>query len=125
MPGKLENRKNQRFKSLASARLPGVCEGDLLLKDISILGCCVESPIFIDVRPGIQYKMEIVPEKAAKIGSFEMVIESRWVHSQGYSCEVGFAIVESPKGKLFQRYVDYLSWRSERSDPERHEAGIS
>jgi hypothetical protein len=120
--GTLENRKNQRFKAMASARLPGVCEGNLLLKDISILGCCVESPIFIDVQSGVQYKIEIIPEKVSKIGSFELVIESRWVHAQDYSCEVGFAIVESPKGKLFQRYVDYLSWRS---DPERHEDGVS
>jgi hypothetical protein len=39
-------------------------------------------------------------------------VEARWVRGGDYSCEVGFSITASPKGKAFQRYVDYLSWRS-------------
>jgi hypothetical protein len=34
------------------------------------------------------------------------------MRAQGYSCDVGFQILESPKGKEFQRFVDYLAWRS-------------
>jgi hypothetical protein len=39
-------------------------------------------------------------------------VESKWIHAAGYSCEIGFSILESPKGRSFQHYVDYLSWRS-------------
>jgi hypothetical protein len=59
--------------------------------------------------------VEILPEAAAEIGSFEIVTESRWIRTGGYSCEVGLRIVASPKGKLFQRYVDYLTWRNNAS----------
>jgi hypothetical protein len=69
----------------------------------------------MDIKPNVSYKLEIIPEAAAEIGSFEITAESRWLRIGGYSCEVGFRITASPKGKLFQRYVDYLSWRNTAS----------
>jgi hypothetical protein len=66
----------------------------------------------MDIMPDTHYKLEIIPESAAGIGVFELSVESKWIRSGGYSCEIGFSILESPKGKLFQRYVDYLSWRN-------------
>ncbi|MDR1617669.1 MAG: PilZ domain-containing protein, partial [Treponema sp.] len=63
------------------------------------------------IKPDIQYRLEIFPEGASNIGSFEISVESKWVRAGSYSSEVGFSIVASPKGKLFQRYVDYLDWR--------------
>jgi hypothetical protein len=66
----------------------------------------------MDIKPNVSYKVEVIPEAAAEIGSFEITVESRWIRTGGYSCEVGFRITASPKGKLFQRYVDYLTWRN-------------
>jgi hypothetical protein len=56
--------------------------------------------------------MNILPEENSGIGSFELVVECKWIHTADYSCDIGFVIIKSPKGKTFQRYVDYLSWRS-------------
>jgi hypothetical protein len=108
----LENRKNPRYRTLARARIPGLLEGENLLKDLSITGCCVECTVHTDIQPGSHYQLEIVPEAASRIGNFQLLVERMWLHSGGYSSDVGFRIVASPKGKQFQRYVDYLSYRS-------------
>jgi hypothetical protein len=108
----LENRKNSRYRTFARVKIPGVLGEESLLKDLSVTGCCVESTSYADIQPGIRYKLVIMPESASKIGDFELSVESKWIRSGGYSCEIGFSILESPKGKLFQRYVDYLTWRS-------------
>jgi hypothetical protein len=107
----VENRKSLRYQTLARARIEGT-EGETLLKDLSITGCCVECTMYMDIQPNAQYKIAVFPETAAGIGEFELLAESKWVRTSGYSCEIGFAILKSPKGRLFQRYVDYLSWRS-------------
>jgi hypothetical protein len=108
----LNNRENIRHPTLARARIKGLFDGEALLKDLSITGCCIECTMYVDIKPETEYKLEIIPETAAQIGSFELVVSSRWVKTSAYSCEIGFAVVASPKGKLFQRYVDYISWRS-------------
>ena len=108
-----ESRKNLRYRTLAHARIEGISGGETLLKDLSITGCCVESTTYVEIKVNTRYKIEIMPEAASNIGDFELLVESKWFRTVGYSCEIGFAILESPKGRLFQRYVDYLSWRSE------------
>jgi hypothetical protein len=107
-----EKRKSTRYPALARALIAEIFDGEALLKDISITGCCVEYTMFVDVKPDTPYTMRIIPDAAAKISPFELQVESRWVRSGGYSCEIGFTISESPKGRNFQRYVDYLAWRS-------------
>jgi hypothetical protein len=104
-------RKSVRYEAHARARIPAVFTGEVFLKDISITGCCIECTIDVDIKANAVYKIEIFPEASAEIGQFEVTAESRWVRTGGYSCEAGFRIIASPKGRLFQRYVDYLSWR--------------
>jgi hypothetical protein len=107
----IEKRKQIRYTTQARARISAGLAGDVLVKDISVTGCGIESTVFMDIKLHHQYKIEILPEPTAKIGPFELVVEALWVRTSGYSFEAGFTIVESPKGKHFQRYVDYLSWR--------------
>lgn len=108
-----DKRKNQRYLSIAKARIDGVDYGEILLKDLSITGCCLESTVYIDLKSGVRHKIEVIPEAAANIGRFELIVQLVWVHGGDYSTDLGFGIIESPKGRLFQRYVDYLAWRSE------------
>ncbi|MDR3123137.1 MAG: PilZ domain-containing protein [Treponema sp.] len=107
-----ENRKSIRYPTLARAIIPEIVDGEGLLKDLSITGCCVEYTMFVDVKLNTQYKAQILPDSTAKIEPFDLCVESRWVRADSYSCEIGFAITMSPKGRDFQRYVDYLAWRS-------------
>ena len=108
----VEGRKSPRYHALATVRIRGVLEGDNLLKNLSITGCCVECTAYTEIRPQMQYNLEIEPESAAGIGEFVLPVECRWIRGGGYSSEIGFSIVSSPKGRLFQRYVDYLAYRS-------------
>jgi hypothetical protein len=107
-----EHRKTIRYPSFAHARIPGLSGTDALLKDLSVTGCCVEYTMFVDVKSGDAYNIEIIPEKASNIEQFVLPVEVRWVRPDGYSCDIGFTVLASPKGKSFQRYVDYLTWRS-------------
>jgi len=106
-----ENRSYARYKTIAKARIEGINDGDTLLKDLSITGCMVECTSQINIENNIPYKIVILPESAAKIGEFELLVEYKWRRAEAYSCEIGFVVVKSPTKKLFQRYVDYLSWR--------------
>jgi hypothetical protein len=108
----LDNRKNLRYRTLANARIPGILDGENLLKDLSVTGCRLECTACASIKPDNQYQIEILPESAAKIGSFELTAQVKWVRFGEYASEVGFIITASPKGKLFQRYVDYLEYRT-------------
>jgi hypothetical protein len=108
----VDKRKNRRYPSIAKAQSPKMFSGDALLKDLSITGCCIECTMRPEISAEKKYKMNILPEESSGIGSFELVVECKWMRTVDYSCDIGFTIVESPKGKTFQRYVDYLSWRS-------------
>ena len=106
-----EHRRNSRFQSSARVIIEGVSEEETHLKDISVTGCRVAFTSMTNIEPAMQYKVEIIPESIAAIGSFDFLVESKWVQVNGNSCEVGFSIISFPKAKKFQRYVDYLSWR--------------
>ena len=110
----LENdkRKNIRYQTTAQVCIPGVLEGDALLKDISITGCSIESTVFAALEPNTAYTLEVKPEAASKIAKFELSVETRWLRTNGDAYEAGFVVTASPKGKQFERYVDYLAWRS-------------
>ena len=107
----IEQRKSTRYQSFAKANIEGAGAGEILLKDISVTGCRVECTTYMEVKLNQQYKLEIVPEKAANLGPFELHVESKWIRIGNYFYEIGFVITKSPKRKQFQRYVDYLSWR--------------
>jgi hypothetical protein len=105
-------RKNQRYPSVAQASIAGAFSGEVLLKDLSVTGCRLESTILIDIQPSKHYVIRVTPEPAAKIAEFDISVEARWVKAGSCGCEMGFLILESPKGKFFQRYVDYLVYHS-------------
>jgi hypothetical protein len=108
----LDKRKHIRYPTLARVRVSEIFDGEALLKDLSITGCCIEYTMVVDIKLNTQYKIQVIPDSAAGIDSFELQVESRWMRPGGYSCEIGFTIVTSPKGRDFLRYVDYLAWRS-------------
>ena len=106
----LIKRDNERYTSQARVRMPGILEGDALLKDFSVSGCCIESTIRIDVALNKTYNIEIIPEKASNVKKFVISAEVRWIRTVDYTFYVGFFIAVSPKGKLFQHFVDYVDY---------------
>ncbi|MDR3139283.1 MAG: PilZ domain-containing protein [Treponema sp.] len=110
----IEKRKHIRYRTLVKACIIGVPDGDVIVKDLSVTGCRIEAATYISIAPNTTYTLEVTPEHAAKIGKFELSVESRWMRAGIDSCEIGFAILASPKGKFFERYVDYLAWQSSK-----------
>jgi hypothetical protein len=106
-----EKRKNVRFDTHARARIAKLFHEDALLKDLSVTGCRIESTVFADIELHSLHTIEIIPDAASNIGSFEITAEARWIQKGEYSFEAGFLITSSPTGKHFQQFVDYLGWR--------------
>lgn len=106
-----ENRKILRFPSLARAQLHGLQTGEALLKDLSITGCRLEFSAAVALSPGEACRILVIPEALAQVDAFELEAAPRWSRADYDSFEIGFEITKSPKGKTFQRYVDYLAWR--------------
>jgi hypothetical protein len=106
-----ENRRHTRYRAFARVKLPNHAGEESLLKDISVTGCRVECTSLMNLKPDTPYTLEMIPEGAARIGKFNLEVKSVWIRPGDYSSDVGFRILASPKGKLFQRYVDYLAWR--------------
>jgi hypothetical protein len=112
----IENRKNPRYTTIAHARINGFEVGDALLRDLSVTGCRLEFSAAVAFSEGSHYRIIVEPEAASAIEHFELVAESRWSRADYDSFEIGFSILSSPKGKAFQRYVDYLAWLSKTPD---------
>jgi hypothetical protein len=108
-----ERRRDPRYQSEAKAIIEGTDSGEVLLKDLSITGCNIESEGHPHVKTGVRYKIEVLPESDSHIDKFELKTKLVWVEDEANSVKYGFSILKSPKGKFFQNYVDYLAWRSE------------
>jgi hypothetical protein len=106
-----DHRSHTRYRSFARVKFQGIVGGDNLLKDISVTGCRVECTSLSDIQLDTPYVLEVIPEANARIGRFELEVKAVWLSPSGYSGDAGFSITASPRGKLFQRYVDYLSWQ--------------
>jgi len=106
-----DKRQHIRYTTLAAAKIEDLTGGESLLIDLSITGCRIECPQQTEMDLNRQYQLEVIPENEAKVGSFMLVVEPKWIKSGANTEEIGLFILESPKGKSFLSYVDYLSWR--------------
>ena len=109
-----EKRNNPRFifHPPPRAEIEGISAGEAVLLDISVTGCRISCTSEIDLNKDTEYVINIIPEKESHIGSFDITANSIWTRKNESSCEIGFFIIKSPEGKRFERYVDYLAWRT-------------
>ena len=106
-----EQRKDTRYETLVKVQIEGKDDIETYLKDISVTGCRVECKAFPNIEYNAMYKLKITPENTPHTEAFVLEVIPRWVRAGNYSCEIGFFIMEFPKGKQFQSYVDFLAWR--------------
>ena len=107
----IDQRKTMRMDTLARVVIKGHNNEEILLRDISVTGCRLGCPLNTQIELNIRYFLEIVPEGITKIDAFELIVESKWKKDCSDSFDIGFFILEFPRGIQFQNYVDYLSWR--------------
>ena len=116
-----EKRGHTRYQAFAKVQIEGISDEEALLKDISITGCRVELPAYASIEPNTHYKLRVIPESEAEVETFLLDVEPKWVGSEVNTPEIGFSIIKSPKGRQFQRYVDYLSWRYSHGSSMTHD----
>lgn len=114
-----DKRAYPRYSSLAQARLESVDYATGLLRDLSITGCRLEFSVALALETGKEYRILIYPEANSRIDPFEIVGESRWNRAGYDAFEIGFFIRTSPSGKAFERYLDYLAWRTDTRPQEQ------
>ena len=108
----MQERTNPRYNAKGHASIDGVLEGEVMLKNLSITGCCLECKTYDNIKPNEKYIIDVKPESSVGVGKFDLEVECRWIHKRDCFCEIGFQIIASPKGKSFQSYVDYLAYNS-------------
>ncbi len=106
-----EKRKFPRYASFAQALIKGFL-GEAVVQDLSITGIRLEFSVAIALPLEEKYVILIYPETSAQISSFEILAQPIWNRVNDNSFEVGFKIIESPKGKQFFNYIEYLAWKS-------------
>lgn len=108
-----ENRINPRFKTIGQAYIAGIIDKGLLLKNISITGCCLKSTVKTDkIKIGENYTIKIKSRNFFKNYEFDIKAECKWLRKASAYGEIGFNITVSPTGKNFQNYVDFITAHS-------------
>ena len=111
-----ELRRCPRYPSFARARVAGFHEGDALLRDLSITGCRLEFSAAIAFSLQQRCRITVMPEDRASVEAFDLEASALWSRADYDTFEIGFTIEASPKGKSFERYVDYLAWKAGQAD---------
>jgi hypothetical protein len=111
-----EMRRAPRYPTFAKARIDGFAEGEALLKDLSVTGCRLEFSAAIAFSLADLCRIRIMPEDRSSVEAFEIEANPLWSRAGYDSFEVGFSIGASPKGRFFERYVDYLAWKAARGE---------
>jgi hypothetical protein len=116
MDKNLDKRRSVRYGSVAGIRINEKgFEGEALLTDISDHGFCMESKTYVALVPEERYLIQITPEDAPGIGTFELHVEVRWARSTAPLFMAGFAIIGVTANHALQRYVDYLKLHNTRA----------
>jgi hypothetical protein len=105
--------RHPRYDAKGRVYIAEVSNTELLLKNLSASGLCVESQEFVGVLPSARYSVDIVPEEEAGLDQFKLEIESRWIRSQKRGSESGFVIVIPPGSEGTQALERYLAFLAE------------
>jgi hypothetical protein len=100
-------REAPRYVTNGSILIAGY-EGEGLLKNISVTGCCLESVTYIAIVPDKVYQVTIVPAANIKLTPFTLNMIVTWTKSSEMSFETGFSIENDQKNTQMERYVELL-----------------
>jgi hypothetical protein len=105
-----QERKAPRFASNAGISIEGF-EGEGLLKNVSVSGCCLESVTYAAITPNQTYRVKIIPGADEKMEPFNIKLVANWIKSSETLFEAGFSLEESERNPLPKRYVELLQMR--------------
>ncbi|MDR2072521.1 MAG: hypothetical protein LBP60_03705 [Spirochaetaceae bacterium] len=108
--------RDLRYTSRGKVYIAEVSNAEILLKNMSTGGLCIESEDFLEISPKARYSVEIIPEEDSKVDSFTVDIESRWVKAKKRLCESGCVMIippGTPSQEVLERYLAYLAGQEE------------
>jgi hypothetical protein len=102
----IPGRKEARYPARAQVRM---ADSELVLKDVSLSGGCIQSKELLDIVPNGNYTIMIIPEEESLVERFKVNVLSRWVRMKRTGTESGFIIVFPPGSGVIERYIEFLS----------------
>ncbi|MDR1127713.1 MAG: PilZ domain-containing protein [Treponema sp.] len=115
----MEKRKFVRYASSAKVRINTYTHMLVLMRDISLHGCCLSYPdtqsaSMIDLETNDEYILEIFPEPE-DIGVFSVSIKPRWTRIRGEMRETGCLIDRFPTAEDREKFTAYIEWQANRA----------
>jgi hypothetical protein len=115
----MEKRRFVRYASSAKVRINTYTQILVLMRDISLYGCCLSYPdtqpaSMIDLEADREYILEVFPETET-IGIFSVNIKPRWTRIKGEMRETGCLINGFPAKEDKEKFTAYIDWQANRA----------
>ena len=109
-------RETPRFASGAGISIEGF-EGEGLVRNISMTGCCMESVTYVAIKPNDVYQVRIIPGANEKIEPFTMKLTVTWIKSCETLFEAGFHVEGGQAGSSpIKQYAERLKAQGVQPD---------
>jgi hypothetical protein len=102
-------RKDNRYTANAEVCMTPFSGHRVMLKDISLNGCCVRSSDFIDILPSTCFLIGVTPKDSPEVKDFALDVKSRWIRTSKGVFESGFEILAPEKPAALEQYIQFLS----------------
>ena len=104
-------RDTPRFASRAGISIEGF-EGEGLVRNVSMTGCCMESITYVAVKPNDVYQVRILPNADDKEQPFTARLVVTWIKSSETLFEAGFHVeANQVDNSPIRRYAETLQAR--------------
>ena len=111
-----QTRDTPRFTSGAGISIEGF-EGEGLLRNVCLTGCCMESVTYVAIKPDDIYQVRIIPGVTEKTEPFTMKLVVTWTKSSETLFEAGFHVEAGQTGNSpIKRYADSLQEQGVQPD---------
>jgi hypothetical protein len=123
---KFQEREDPRYALTAGIFIEGF-EGEGMLDNISISGCCMESITYVALIPDQEYQVNIHPDGDVKMEPFTLMLKLNWTKSSETLFQAGFSLGSGESNAKIKQYVELLRARGIQPDygnmsPERRES---
>ncbi|MDR2313533.1 MAG: hypothetical protein LBE02_03285 [Spirochaetaceae bacterium] len=111
--------RDLRYTSRGKVYIAEVSNAEILIKNVSSGGLCIESEDSLEISPRARYSIEIIPEEESRVDPFTVDIEARWVKAKKRLCESGCVMIippGTPSQEVLEQYLAYLAGRGEGKD---------
>jgi hypothetical protein len=105
-----KEREAPRFAANGGISIEGF-EGEGLLKNVSVSGCCLESVTYVAITPGKAYQTRIDPGADIDMEPFTLNLLVSWTRSSEMIFEAGFSLEANKKDPRLEHYREQLQAR--------------